>query len=279
MDFFCKFPKYILFLLLVILLPSFMLIGCMRTYQVYGGTANLSQLKRLHVTPGKRPPGFINHIRLTSLKNAAMTIGAQSGLAWRAKKIDKLLNKDSKQLDSLFNFNGMMLGDHVLPPVLTEARHTLNVASPDAIRLSDRYYRILKQARFVSMPPNWRAYLWMNYKRPARPNPALLPRNKYERKAWRGYVTKGWKAGIDQANTIYQQNLVRLKRDYVGMALYRNLYAQGMVSAPFVAHTSLGVTGGGSHLRIHDQVLRITALPQLTAKAKEWRPAVIHDNK
>ena len=70
---------------------------------------------------------------------------------------------------------------------------------------------------------------------------------------------------------IFTDNLARLKRDYAGMVLYKKLLAQHMVSAPFVARTELGVTGGGSDMRINDQVLRITALPSLQSNSRKWK--------
>jgi defect-in-organelle-trafficking protein DotC len=48
-----------------------------------------------------------------------------------------------------------------------------------------------------------------------------------------------------------------------------------MVSAPYVAHSDLGVTGNRDKLRVGDQVLRITALPQLNTAPKTWQPAVV----
>ncbi len=52
----------------------------------------------------------------------------------------------------------MMLPNNVLCPVLAESRQTLNVATGEALRLADRNYKIIHQARFVSAPPTWRDY-------------------------------------------------------------------------------------------------------------------------
>ncbi len=258
---------------------SLSLSGCMHTYRVYGGTQNLSQLKRLYVRQGKLPQGTINNIRLSALKTSAMSIGAQSGLVWRAKQIDDILDQDAKQLDKIFDFRQMMVSQHVLPRVLTQADNTLSISDGLAIRLSDKVYKIESQARLVTAPPTWREYLYMNYSKPDKPSPAMLPHNRFEKKVWQKLITKSWHMGIDQANAIYQQNLARLKSDYTGMALYHKLYAQKMVSAPFVSHANLGITGDTNEMRIHDQVLRITALPVLkTNKPHQWRPAVIKTN-
>ena len=60
----------------------------------------------------------------------------------------------------------------------------------------------------------------------------------------------------------------------IGMILYRRLLTLHMVSAPFVASADLGVTGNATHLRINDQVLRITAQSALQPNAKKWRPVI-----
>ena len=168
----------------------------------------------------------------------------------------------------------MILKNNVLPPVLGEGRDTLNLTDANALRLSDRTYKILTQARFVTAPPHWRNYLWMEYAMPTRPDNSLLPKNDVERAVWKQSVAKGWQHGIDQANTIYADNIARLKRDFNGMVLYRRLLAQNMVSEPYVAKTELGVTGDSSSLRINDKVLRITALPSLDPNSKNWQAAI-----
>ena len=251
-----------------------LLTGCASTYQVYGGTHSLAALKKLRVQTGERPASYINPIRLAALKEVAVGVGAQSGLAYRANQIDDILDSNDRHLRQVFDFNQMLMSHNVLPPVLSSSRDNLHLAGTQALRLADRTYTIIKQARFVTAAPSWRQYLWMDFAYPERPNSTLLPKNKYEQKRWTAFIEQGWAEGIIQANTIYHENLARLKRDYAGMALYKQLLAQGMVSAPFVAHTDLGVTGNSNNIRINDQVLRITALPKLNVDSARWRPVL-----
>jgi defect-in-organelle-trafficking protein DotC len=204
-----------------------------------------------------------NKMRELALKETALSVGAQSGLAWRARIIDDRLTRLARKLDAIYDFNALILEHNVLPPVLLEGRNTLNMADTQNIRISDRTYRIAKQARFVTTPPNWRQYIWMDYQKPDAPNAYLLPKTRRERQVWGYWVEKGWKDGIEQANTIFEENVARIKEDYVGMILYRKLLAMNMVSPPFVSHTDLGVTGDSSEIHIDDRVLRITALPVL----------------
>ncbi|OGV27769.1 MAG: type IV secretion system protein DotC [Legionellales bacterium RIFCSPHIGHO2_12_FULL_37_14] len=221
----------------------------------------------------------ISRIKEMALKEIALSLGAQAGLSARANSINDNLVQQQRTLDSVYNFNALILDHNILPPVLLEGRQILNLANAQTIRISDRTYKVYRQARFITTPLNWRQYLWMDYKPPEYPNVNLLPKTKEERAIWRYYVTKGWNQGIEQANIILQDNLARIKEDFKGMILYRKLLAMNMVSPPYVSNTDLGVTGDGSEIHIDDRVLRITALPELNVNSEEWRAAVIKDQQ
>ena len=143
-----------------------------------------------------------------------------------------------------------------------------------SLRITDKTYQILKQARFVTAVPTWREYLLMDYKKPEKPFKALLPKNPVEQRVWSNYIKKGWKLGMQQADNIFEQNLGLLKRDYLGMIRYRLLLAQNMVSAPYVSKRNYGVTGGGDKMQVNDRTLTITALPSLRADSKIWQPQI-----
>ncbi len=244
-------------------------------------TDSLSGLQAMENTKGSNPssPGSTSKIREMALKETALSVGAQSGLAFRAKIIDDQLTRQTRYLDTIYDFNALVLENNVLPPVLLEGRNTLNMADMQTIRISDRVYKVTKQAHFVTTPPNWRQYLWMDYKKPETPHVSLLPINKEERAIWVYYVTKGWQNGVDQANTILEENIARAKEDFTGMILYRKLLAMNMVSPPYVSHTDLGITGDGGEIHIDDRVLRITALPALNMNSNEWRAAIEKDEQ
>ncbi len=218
-------------------------------------------------------------IREMALKETALSLGAQSGLAWKAKCIDEELTQQARRLDTIYDFNALILEHNIIPPVLLEGRTTFNLADPHTIRLSDRTYKIDKQAHFVTTPPTWRQYLWMDFTQPEYPHTSLLPKSKEEQAIWCDYLKKGWQQGIEQANIILEENVARIKQDFAGMILYRKLLAMNIVSAPFISHTDLGVTGDASEIHIDDRVLRITALPALNMNSEEWRAAVSkHEN-
>ena len=237
-------------------------------------TTSLYALQNLSVDTLPEAKG-INKLRLQALQQAALEVGAQGGLAKRSNDINTTLEKQARELDQIFNFYPMILHHNVLPPVLVEGRTLLDQSAPDTLRIADHTFKLIKQARFVTAPPTWRTYLVMNYQKPPPPDPALIPKNQQEETVWQRYVTRGWEQGIEQANTIFKANLAQLKQDYAGMALYRKLLALHMISEPFVAKTDLGITGDEEHITINDQILRITALPQLQTDSSQWQAAII----
>jgi defect-in-organelle-trafficking protein DotC len=234
-------------------------------------TANVGYIAAPNFAPGGDQ---INPIRYAAIRQAALSLGARGGLAWQARNIDLALQMESHFLDQVFDFNQLLLGHNVLPPVLVESNDNLNLDNDDTLRIATKSYRIIRPARFVTAPPNWRDYLWLHFPRPQLSDHSLLPQSRAEAAVWNHFIKKGWKNGNQQASDIFTDNLNRLKRDMIGMILYRKLLALHMVSAPYVASADLGVTGNATQLRINDQVLRITAQSQLQPNAKKWRAVI-----
>ena len=241
-------------------------------------TTNISQLENVQVnlaTHSSSSATDLSALRSRSLKDTALSLGAQGSLAWSSQEINSWLDKERKYLDTIFNFGALMMQHGVMPPVLVSGDSSLNLADPNTIRVADRTYKIVQQAHFSTTPPNWREYLWLSYSKPELPNKTLLPKSPAEQKIWRDGIRTGWEKGVEQAYSIFQQNLARLKRDYNGMLLYRKLLNEKMISAPFVARTELGVTGDGEDMRINDQVLRIVEHPKLQTNSKGWQAIVV----
>lgn len=216
----------------------------------------------------------IGAIRAQSLRETALSLGARGGLSERAQFVNGTLLNYEPLLAHIFKFYGLMLDDNVLPPVMVEARNTLNLAGGDALRIADRQYKILSQARFVTAAPSWREYLWMNFDIPELPDQSLLPRTKPERIVWERDIQEGWVAGLKQADVIFRENIARLVRDVNGMILYRKLLSQNMVSEPYIGALNMGITGDGTDMTVNDRVLRITAFPQLQANSSEWKTEI-----
>lgn len=217
-----------------------------------------------------------NKIRIAAVKEAAMTYGAQYGLAWRSETINNITEAHQLELDHIYNFNRLLLPHHLMPPVLVEAKDSLSLSSPNTIRLSDRTVEIQRPAMFVTTTPSWRDYIHMNFEKPERPNPAVLPVDDEERIVWDRYVQIGWQKGIDQAEIILETSLAQLNTDYKGMLLYQKLLSEHMVSQPYVAKADLGTTGNTARMRLNDRVVRITQPSMLTPEnSHEWQPILV----
>ncbi len=246
---------------------SLSLLGCAnKTPQAMIGFVDISQMPISSET--------VNPIKQQALRETSMTLGAQGALAWQAEHINNALQSESIYLDHIFDFNLLLINNNVLPPVLVESNQTLNLADDNTIRLANKTYELVAPARLVTTPPTWRTYLWLNFKKPNLPEHSLLPRTQAESMIWNQYLKEGWQRGLQQADAIFAANLARLKRDFVGMVLYRKLLSQHMVSAPFVARADLGITGDSHQIRIDDQIIRITGNSELQPDAKKWRPVI-----
>ena len=260
--------RYFIILLLVSLAA-----GCAQSTKKVD-TTDLSQIKNLTVKSAGDDKDFDTaHIREKALQKEAQRLGSRGALAAEAKIINHNLLSHKKRLKQAFNFRALMLKHNVLPPVLESADQYAHLNDSRTLHIADKTYKIVKQARFVTNPPTWRDYLIMNYTAPEMPNKALLPKNNQEQKLWQKTIERAWHRGLNQARNIYADNLSRLKRDYKGMLLYRNLHAKNMVSKPYVAKANQGITSqdNNSQINIGDKILRITKLPELNPRSEEWK--------
>lgn len=265
-------------IMLLSLFISILLTACAAQQNLQNiDTANLAQLESIRIRP-KGPftsRTELSNIRIKALQDTAMSLGAQGGLAWASEELNAKLTQDRVYLETIFNFNALYLKHGVLPPVLEEGDNSLNLADPNTIRIADKTYKIIQQARFATTAPNWREYIWLTFAKPSMPDKTLLPKTAEEQRIWKKAIQLGWQKGIEQSYSIFQQSLARLRRDFRGMLLYRKLLDEKMISAPFVARTELGVTGSGEDMRINDQVLRIVEHPKLQTNTKDWQAIVV----
>ncbi len=236
--------------------------------------SNLDDLEQLHQIKHGALKSDTSGIRADILRDTALSLGAQSGLYTRSIEINESTGKHAEQYDKIFDFRRLVMDQNVLPPVLIESRNNLAQTSDNTLRLSDQTYKIISQAKFVTNPPNWRDYLYLNYSTPEAPANGLLPKNSEEERIWQQSVKSGWKQGYEQADSIFAENMGRLKRDYQGMVLYKTLLAKNMVSEPVVAKRDLGITGNGENLAVNDRMLTITALPSLDPKGEDWKSGI-----
>ncbi len=235
-------------------------------------TANAKPLEDLADSLGND-----NEIRLDALREAAISYGARGGLAKRTADIRDTINTKSSSMDQIYDFRRLLIpapsGLLIEPPIISEGVDAALIESGgQTAAVADRIYNINRNARIVSTPRNWRAYLERDWGKVELPPQVLFPQTAEEKKIWIENLTKGWDEGTKQANEIFQADLDKLVADYSGMIRYRKLLAQGIVSAPFALQVDRGVTGGGDEMRVGDRAVQITGPSQLMTEAFEWQP-------
>lgn len=245
--------------------------GC--SHRIPNELTQISNLKAPHAE------STIDDLRLQSVKEAAATLGAQSGLTWRMAQINQIVSEQGESLNRIFDFRQLMLAHQVIPPVLVTADNIVNIGHDEALRVAEKTYAIVAPPKFSASPPSWQSYLLAYFPKPETPDVTLLPKNKFETEAWNSTIVKNWEIGVNQANAIFQSNLSRLKRDFNGMILYKKLLSQKMITPPFIAETNLGITGSPEEIRLNDRIIRISKTSSLVTNPEKWQSAIKSEQK
>ena len=209
-------------------------------------TAIVRSIEQLQASDRPAVVRKLSDLQERSMRKEALSLGAQAGLYEQGKKLDAWLRTRAKQLDQTYDFRRLvypaslhvqshLTGTSLLPPVVEFSQNFTRIEGPDTLHVARSFYRISQQARFSTVVPNWREYLWQAWPRPnidAVPR-VLLPDNAAERKVWIANVKRGFTLGLRQALTDFHTSLVRLQRDFLGMVLYRKLEMQGRLERQF----------------------------------------------
>jgi len=244
------------------------------------GTRAPPSLEALQATrPGDETGDGLEPGRADMVRMAALTYGAQGGLAGRSFALNEMLRRYQSQLDTTYDFHTLVLpvsnGQTLMrPPVVSAAQMAFALGDNGQVaRETSCIYQITRQAQLSSAPPNWRAYLVRTWSEPRRPTDGALPRTKQEVAYWNRWVAEGWARGETQAVQIYLSDLGRLERDIVGMARYRVLLRARLVEQPRVAFQNRIVDGGRDSVHVGDRTIRITDQPGLQGNPRRWTPA------
>lgn len=216
-------------------------------------------------------------VKIEALKEAALGIGVKGGLRKQLAHINGVIEKKSRELDTIYDFGNLMIRDRVVPAVITEARDLYNQDGAYALRLSGASYKIDQQPRFSSVPPNWRDYLWFGNadKDDDVSFGNMRPKTDYERQLWREYIGKGWQQGIDQANVMLQYGMDRLNRDLTGMIRFHTFVLQNKITMPAIATQTWAYSAQQNEtIAVDETLLRITTLPEFNPAIDKWRASV-----
>lgn len=210
-------------------------------------------------------------VRLRSLEQYAFQAAARQGIKSRLKQMELAISKNARDLDAIYDFAPLLIKGKVIPPVITEANDIYNLEDSTTIKTSDRIYQIKNQARFSSVAPNWRAYMQLPIESKAYGSEvfvskALMPENESEKQVWLMATVKGWDSGVEQANTMLENNFKRLNRDYVGMVRFHEFVLQGKLTMPLINEYDLDNSNDGNTMVLNEQMLKLTQLPQFENK-------------
>jgi defect-in-organelle-trafficking protein DotC len=212
--------------------------------------------------------------RLRAIRDAGLTMGAQTALAWRYKQLLEFTKSQEGTLDRIASFAPFVVDEYLLLPSIVETRDRFDLSDDRTEMRTMRVQYIMDHPpRAVSQPPTWRDYLWREYPYPKPPHPALLPKTAEEEDVWEAAVEEGWKSGLEQAQLSWENNLNQLVRDIRGRITYRILESRNIVQRPVMVGSTptITVSSDGRTLNAGDQVYSITVPVEFTPDA-DWKP-------
>ncbi|MBI1327288.1 MAG: type IV secretion system protein DotC [Alphaproteobacteria bacterium] len=217
------------------------------------------------------------NIRKEAMKEAALSFGARGGLARRTFEIRAEIERRRNYLDKVYDFRQLLIaapsGLVIEPPIVSESLDALLISnSGTEAAVADTIYNINRNARIVSAARTWRQYLERDWGKVEPPPDILRPRDNEERQYWRELISQGWAEGYKQADEVFEQDLLELNAHFQGMVRYKQLLAKGMITPPYTMMVDRGVSGGGEEMKVGDRAIRMTGLPTLTPRTKEWQP-------
>lgn len=196
--------------------------------------------------------------------------GIRQGFIEESRRISTSLETDAARLDARYDFSRQMIGAHLLPPVIGELHNVKERNGDQVLYLTLGAYQIVRPARLILNPPNWRDYLSVSVAQPDTALPALKPEDGDEQSIYDQSYQAGVAKGILEARDTFEDNLNRLERDYTGMERYHELARQGAVSLPVVndSRRAVRVADGGQRAFVGEQVVTL----QISPKFKGTRP-------
>lgn len=248
-----------------------------RSASVQESSSDAITLQQL-LEPPTAPEDVIEPLRRTMLHDAAYLIGFRGGWQNKSVALEALLEERSDVLDTFFQFATLINADGVLPPVITEAQDA-SAISDDQIRTAGRIYTIVRDERFVSVPPTWRDYLYAGFatkEHAAIEKSGLYPEEEAEKALWNESVRTGWEEGQKEALHILDQNFNRVVRDYVGMLNYQTLIQKNMVEAPVVdtAYETLDADPDNKKIKVDNTLKVITQGVSFNHETGKWLPTI-----
>jgi len=221
-----------------------------------------------------------NDLRLKGIFTEGKISGAKQGVFERYKKIDTIIKSDKVEsvLDQIFSFQGIIYDNNIIPPVIQEINGSLDLSNDKKSAVSTgKSWKILEPARLTTGVITWRTYLYLEFltfQKQRHISGFYYPVGSIENTLWLEGYCAGFKEGHKQANALFMTQLAKLRRDYLGMALFVQLEKQGVVSAPKIKETRLGIIVNDKEVLIDKRDVRITSSGKFKPN-KSWEKALV----
>lgn len=215
-------------------------------------------------------------LRIQSIENSYYALSFQQTVFNSYKDILASINPMSNTLDEIFNFKQLMYGQKMLPPVIEESYDYLGVQSEKSMVKTERRWKIIKDAKVVATTPVWQDYLFAGMSvKPNTINSTLTPITPEEIKAAQKGKQRGVREGKEYVVQLFNTNLSRLSKDFLGMLTYKKLEVQGIVGAPILAISNEPFIYGNSNKEVSVGTQRYLITQDSSFKSyKNWKPIV-----
>lgn len=218
-------------------------------------------------------PNVAQQARLEAIRDSGKSIGIQAGINHQLFYFSKALEKHARDMDTVYDFGKLMIKGRVIPPVISEMRDIYTAGDDGLVlKISGISYKIESQARFSSVPPNWRSYFsFGNGNNDFMIHSAGLGLRGNESEIYKRAIREGFSDGKEQANQIIKHGFDRLNRDYIGMLRFDTFVRQGRISMPVIADAEIPITQIGDTLVLDEKLIRITVLPSFDLNTDKWK--------
>jgi defect-in-organelle-trafficking protein DotC len=182
----------------------------------------------------------------------------------------------SGTLNEIFNFGQLAYEGKMLPPIIEESFDYLGVQNEKSMVKTERRWKIIKDAKVIATVPVWQDYLFSGMKvEPNKLNPTLEPKTDEEIAASQKGKERGIKEGKDYVVALFNANLARLSKDFLGMLTYKKLEVQGIVKPPILAVSDepFVYTNGNKEVSVGTQRYLITQDSSFQSH-NQWKPIV-----
>ncbi|WP_173912959.1 type IV secretory system conjugative DNA transfer family protein [Acinetobacter sp. Marseille-Q1618] len=217
--------------------------------------------------------------RIEAINTIVTDAARRNGLRARLSEITGIIENNSRKLDTIYNYRGLMINTVVVPPVIIEAHQISDVSTPQTFSVLGTRYEIKENARFSHLPPDWRDFLNFNIESQdvgidALPN-ELKPKNSAEEKAFKKAMDKGIEEGVREADAIFSHQLNRLNQSYIGMLKFHQFVLSGKITMPAIARSNVSQVGTGNTMMLNQSNFQITQLARFVDDTRKWNTNTI----